>query len=93
MRVINREPVRLALRVLNYPAWRVEVNGVAIKPESAEDDGQMIIPLDAGESDVAVKFMRTKDRTAGMAVSFGSVLLLMGLATRRKKRRVTNPIT
>lgn len=85
VRVMSREPVRLALRVLNYPAWRVEVNGVAIKPESAEDDGQMIIPLDAGESEITANFTRTKDRTVGMAVSLGSALLMLGLATRRKK--------
>jgi hypothetical protein len=84
LRVMNREPVRLALRVLNYPAWRVEVNGVAIKPESAEDDGQMIVPLNAGESQITASFMRTKDRTAGMGISIASVLLALGLATRRK---------
>jgi hypothetical protein len=91
VRVISPEPVRLALRVLNYPAWRVEVNGAAIKPESAEDDGQMIIPLDAGESQITAKFIRTKDRTAGMGISLASVLLAMGLAMQRKKTSGAEP--
>jgi hypothetical protein len=85
VRVKSRERVRLALRVLNYPAWRVEVNGHAIKPESAEDDGQMIVTLDSGESQITASFTRTKDRTAGMGITFGSVLLALGLAMRRKR--------
>jgi hypothetical protein len=85
LRVVSREPVRLALRVLNYPAWRVEVNGETIKPESAEDYGQMIIPLGAGESEITVHFARTVDRTMGIAASLSSVLLALVLATRRTK--------
>jgi hypothetical protein len=83
--VMSHEPVKLALRILNYPAWSVTVNGAAIKPESAEDNGQMIIPLEAGESSVNVKFSRTPDQTVGAGISLGSLLLLVGLATRRKK--------
>lgn len=83
--VTSREPVRMAMRVLNYPAWRVKVNGETVKPESADDYGQMIIPLEAGASEITVDFTRTNDRTAGMGISFGSGLLALGLATRRKK--------
>ena len=85
VRVNTPEPVRLALRVLNYPAWRVEVNGKTVQPESADDFAQMIIPLGAGESEINVSFARTWDRTAGMILSAGSILLMLALATRRQK--------
>ncbi|HZV60100.1 MAG TPA: 6-pyruvoyl-tetrahydropterin synthase-related protein [Candidatus Eremiobacteraceae bacterium] len=79
------EPIRLALRVLNYPAWRVEVNGKTVRPESADDFAQMIIPLEPGESQIKVSFARTRDRTAGMILSAASILLMLVLATRSKK--------
>jgi hypothetical protein len=83
--VKNREPIRLALRVLSYPAWRVQVNDKIVQPESADDFAQMIIPLEAGESEIKVTFVRTWDRTVGMAISAASFLLMLVLATRRKK--------
>ncbi|GAC1621037.1 MAG: hypothetical protein PVS2B2_06910 [Candidatus Acidiferrum sp.] len=79
LRVVSREPVRLALRVLNYPAWQVEVNGQLIQPESADDYGQMIIPLDAGDSRIEVRFTRTPDRTLGLMFSLISLLVVVTL--------------
>src|SRR5882762_7776696 len=58
IRVESTRPTRLALRLLNYPAWQAKVNGSGIQPESAEDSGQMIIPTPAGQSRVNVRFTR-----------------------------------
>jgi hypothetical protein len=75
--VNSREPFALGLRLLNYPAWRVDVNGAVVKPMDGDDFHQMIVPLAAGESHVIVKFRRTWDRWAGGAVSLILVLLLL----------------
>jgi hypothetical protein len=86
--VESPQPVRLALRLLNYPAWQVEVNGAKIKPEHAEDSGQMIVLLPPGSSRVTVHFARTPDRTLGAVVSVLSVLLagiLLWLGNRKRE--------
>src|SRR6266852_9614158 len=43
LRVASREPLRVGLRLLNYPAWRVEVNGKAVTPQHGETNGEMIL--------------------------------------------------
>ena len=74
LRVTAREPLRLALRLLNYPAWRVEVNGTKVTPQTAEEFGQMIVPVPAGESHIVVRFARTLDRILGNALSVASFI-------------------
>ena len=70
------QSVQLELRLMNYPAWRVEVNGSSMVPQSDDPTGRMVLVLPAGHSDVDVRFMRTPDRWVGNAISLAAVLLL-----------------
>src|SRR5258708_35563370 len=79
LRVTPREPLRVGLRVLDYPAWRVEVNHKAVMPEHAQTNGEMIVPLSAGTERVTLKFARTPDRKAGIAISMVALLALLAL--------------
>jgi hypothetical protein len=74
------KPVRVALRMLNFPAWRVEVNGAAVKPERTEEFNQMIALVPAGSSSLRVHFERTIDRTLGGALSVASLLALLAMS-------------
>ena len=68
-RVRSDSSRELILRLFNYPAWAVRVNGHRVAARSSEGSGLMIIPVGAGESEVEVHFGRTDDRLAGALVS------------------------
>lgn len=74
IRVGTTSEARVALRLLNYPAWRVEVNGKALQPERMDEVNQMVIPVLAGTSEIHVDFVRTPDRILGNAISAASIL-------------------
>src|SRR5258707_1230203 len=79
VRVESQRPARLALRLLNYPAWHVRVNGARIQPEQAEDSGQMIIPIPVGQSRLTAHSARTLDRTVGIILSVLALVIAAGL--------------
>jgi hypothetical protein len=87
VRVTVAAPTRLALRVLNYPAWHVEVNSSPVTPESGLDSGNMIVELPAGQSRVTARFGRTQDRSLGDMLSILSMVgaVILGLGPRRGK--------
>jgi hypothetical protein len=82
--VNSRQPFFLGLRLLNYPAWRAEVNGAVLRPRGGDDYNEMIVPVPAGESHIRVRFARTWDRTVGSGLSLGSALLVLLLGAKRK---------
>lgn len=86
LRVTSDHPERLAVRLVNYPAWKVTVNGTPVSPERADDYNQMIIPLAAGTSEVIIRFVRTPDRTAGDALSLASLAVLVVLFVMPRRR-------
>jgi len=85
--VDSPQPVAIVLRLMNYPAWRVEVNGAAVAPHSDDPTGRMVIALPAGRSDVDVRFVRTRDRRIGNGISLAAVVMLSGVWYRERKRQ------
>jgi hypothetical protein len=90
--VTSPQPLRLAIRLLDYPAWRVEVNGQSVTPQSPDGTAQMILPLLAGNTRIRLRFMRTLDRDLGKVLSGLSALVLLaalsGVAGRRSSPRL-----
>jgi hypothetical protein len=80
------QPGQLVLRLFNYPAWRVEVNGHLEATAPRDVTGQMLIPIQAGKSHVEITFVRTWDRTAGGIISLFTALLLGGLVIRNRSK-------
>jgi uncharacterized membrane protein len=82
-----REPFFLGLRLLNYPAWRAEVNGAVVTPRGGDDYNQMIVPVPAGESHVRVRFVRTWDRTLGGILTSVGIAMVIGILGTGRRRR------
>jgi hypothetical protein len=87
IRVETPEPVTLALRLLNYPAWTVQIDGATVDPGSQPGIARMLVNVPAGQHRVEVNFRRTWDRTTGAAISGFSAILLLGCAAFTYRRR------
>jgi hypothetical protein len=85
MRITTRQPAVLKLRLLDYPAWRVEVNEGVVVPEQTGETDQITVPLAPGSSRVLVRFIRTPDRTIGGLISAASILIALLLFAWRPK--------
>jgi 6-pyruvoyl-tetrahydropterin synthase related domain len=70
-------PAKLYLRLFNYPAWTVEINGRVTVTETRGGTGQMVIPIQQGVNRVSVTFARTWDRTIGLLISLLTTLLMV----------------
>ena len=69
-------PVTLALRLLNYPAWEVQVDGNSVRALSAPPADRLLVPLAPGSHHVDIRFRRTWDRTVGDLLSVFSAIAL-----------------
>jgi hypothetical protein len=70
---------RVGVRLLDYPAWRVKLNGKLASPERGETNAKMIFSLGPGTQRITVTFVRTADRKLGIVVSLIAVLILLAL--------------
>jgi hypothetical protein len=86
-RVETSEPMTLALRLLNYPAWEVRIDGAAVNPGSQPKIARILLQVPAGQHRVEVNFRQTWDRRAGAAISGFSAILLLGCAVSVGRRR------
>jgi hypothetical protein len=80
------EVSELALRLMSYPAWRVEVNGAAVPTWADAETGRVVVQLPAGHSRIRVSFVHTPDRVIGNIIS-ATVILAIALALARRQGR------
>jgi hypothetical protein len=90
--VITHKPGRVALHLLDYPAWRVTVNGKSVSVQHPKGTQQMIIPVPAGESELRVDFARTRDRMIGGWISIATFISSISVwLWRRRTPSIAQP--
>jgi hypothetical protein len=81
------EPLTLALRLLNYPAWEVRVDDATVNPGSEPGIARMLVQVPSGPHRVAVNLRRTWDRTAGGVISgFSAIMFFAYVAFAGRSR-------
>jgi hypothetical protein len=77
------------LRLMDYPAWRVSVDGRQIQDRPVREDGLMAVPVTQGSHTLEVQWKTTPDILAGRALTGLTLLALAGtVALERRARRV-----
>jgi hypothetical protein len=76
------------VRLMDYPAWHVTVNGSEPSSRPRRLDGLLAVPVPDGRSQIEISWKSTRDVTLGRFVTGISVLLLLpvGLMERRRTR-------
>jgi hypothetical protein len=85
--VVTPEPGYAVLRLMDYPPWRVTVDGLQVKGRPAREDGLMAVPVKTGSHVLEVQWIATRDVVAGRAVSAIALLALTVVAIRERKGR------
>jgi hypothetical protein len=76
--VKSGKAARVALRLLNYPAWKVEVfHEGKTSLGKLEESSRMILRLPPGDSLVKARFVRTWDRLTGLSIASAAGILLV----------------
>ncbi len=76
------------LRLMDYPSWRVTVDGKPAQGRPIREDGLMAVPVTPEDHMIEVQWAATRDVIAGRLVSAIALLALatVGMLERRKRR-------
>ncbi len=85
--VVTPESGYAVLRLMDYPSWRVTVDGQPVKSRPLREDGLMTVPVKTGSHVLEVQWIATRDVIAGRAVSAIALLALAAVAMQERKGR------
>jgi hypothetical protein len=89
MQVAAAVPASLTLKLYEYPAWQVRLDGNPVQHDVTYK-GQIKVQVPPGRHDIDVRFTRTPDRTIGIVISALSALALF-IFTFTSSRRTQQP--
>jgi hypothetical protein len=86
----SRIATRNTLRLLDYPAWRVTVDGEKVQPEFDDTTGRIALELPEGHHEIAIDYTQTQDHVWGATVSaiVLTIWLVASLVDRRRAAKL-----
>jgi hypothetical protein len=85
--LVTPETGYAVLRLMDYPSWRVTVDGQPVNRRPLREDGLMAVPVTAGSHVMEVQWTATRDVVAGRIISAIALLgLAVAVAWERKER-------
>lgn len=72
------------LKVMDYPAWLVRVNGKQVGDRPRREDGLLIVPLGSGDSHIEVSYRATWDVLSGRLLSIACACVWIAVARRQR---------
>lgn len=81
-------PSYAVFKLMDYPAWRVQMNGTTIALRPHRDDGLMVLPLPAGKSAISIRYRATSDVELGRALSLLALSIAIILLFQTKRQRI-----
>ncbi|MCS7092713.1 MAG: hypothetical protein NZM26_05215 [Patescibacteria group bacterium] len=84
--LVTTDLAQIRINILDFPGWRVFVNGKETKKYIADDEewGRMYIDLEKGDNFIYVQLFNTPIRTISNLISFGSWVLFFYLMIGKK---------
>ncbi len=76
----------LVLRLREYPAWTVRVNGAEVERRPIRRDGLIVVPVPEGRVKVTVDWTTTRDVIAGRWVSAIALAIVTAVSLLMRKR-------
>ncbi len=84
-------PTTLALHLLAYPGWQVQVDGNIATIATAPNTGEMLLALPAGSHEVNINFGKTWDRIAGALISLTFAIAFLVFVLQARFSRWKDP--
>ena len=78
-------PAFALLRLMDYPAWRIVVNGIVLRNPPYRTDGLLAIPLDPGPNRIVVRWHTTPDQWAGDALSLAALAVTLAIGWKGRR--------
>jgi 6-pyruvoyl-tetrahydropterin synthase related domain len=85
--VVTPEAGYAVLRLMDYPAWRVAVDGKPVPSRPLREDGLIAVPVTPGSHAIEVRWAATRDVIIGRGVSAIALLALAAVGGLERKSR------
>ena len=87
LRATVSQPGYLILRLLSYPAWKIQLNGRPVASLPHRDDGLIVVPVPQGPIDLTIDWTTTPDVIAGRWIGAVSLLAFAAFCFLARSRR------